>query len=327
MNVTAEQQVGYDVPTLVQEAHERTKDYLIPTPLEYSLHLSELVGGEVWLKLDLMQRTASFKYRGALNKILSLNEEEIDRGVVSASTGNYALAVAEAMRQRGRRATIYVAKDMDDSRLGILRAHGLDVVIHGDEAWDAELEARRVGEEEGKIYVSPYNDPIVVGGQGTCGYEISEQLPDVDAAFFACGSGGLLTGSSGWLRKHNPDFEGYGVSPANSPVMCESLRQGRMITMETKPTLADTCAGNIDLDSVTLEFCQRHVKDILLVEEQEIEAAVRLLFEQHRLVSEGSGALGVAGLLQQRDRFRGKKVVAVVCGRNIDLETFKRIIA
>ena len=139
MNETAQQQVRYDVPALVREAHERTHDYLTPTPLEYSRHLSELVGGEVWLKLDLVQRTASFKYRGALNKILSLTEEELDRGVVSASTGNYALAVAEAMRQRGRRATIYVAKDMDDSRLGILRAHGLDLIVFGDEAWDLSL--------------------------------------------------------------------------------------------------------------------------------------------------------------------------------------------
>jgi len=327
MNVTAQNQIQYDVPVLVNEAYERTKDYLVPTPLEYSRYLSELVGGEVWLKLDLMQRTASFKYRGAINKILSLSEEELDRGVVTASTGNYALAVAEAMRQRGRQATIYVAKDMDSSRLSLLRAHGLNLVITGEKAWDAEAEARRIGEEEGKIYVSPYNDPIVVGGQGTCGYEISQQLPDVDAGFFACGSGGLLTGSCGWLKHHNPNFEGYGVSPANSPVMYESLRQGRMISMDTEPTLADTCAGGVDLDSITLDLCQRYVDEILLVEEQEIEAAIRLLFEQHRLVAEGSGALGIAGLLQRKDEFRGKKTVAVVCGRNIDLEVFKRIIA
>ena len=319
--------VNYDVPTLVQEAVERTRGYLTPTPLEFSRFLSDLIEGEVWLKLDLMQRTASFKYRGAINKILSLTEEEIDRGVVSASTGNYALAVAEAMRQRGRRATIYVAKDMEESRLNILKSHGLDLVVYGDEAWDAEAEARRVGEEEGKIYVSPYNDPIVVGGQGTCGYEISEQLPDVEAAFFACGSGGLLTGSSGWLKHKNPDVETFGVSPANSPVMYESVKADQMITMHTEPTLADTCAGNIDMDTVTLEFCRRHVDEMLLLTEAEIAAAIRLLFEEHRLVSEGSGALGTGGLLKIKDRFKGKKVVAVVCGRNIDLETFKKIIA
>jgi len=316
-----------DVPELVREAHERTRDYLSPTPLEYSRYLSTQIEGDVWLKLDSMQKTSSFKFRGAINKILTLSEAQLDKGVVSASTGNYALAVAEAMRLRGRRATIYVARDMEDSRLQLLRSHGLDLVIAGDLAWDAEKEARRVGEEEDKIYVSPYNDPIVVGGQGTCGYEISQQLPDVDAALFACGAGGLLTGSSGWLKSHNPDIETYGVSPANSPVMYESMRNNKMIEMETQPTLADTCAGCVDLDSITLDLIQRYVDDIVLLNETEIEASIRLLFEQHRLVVEGSGALGVGGMLKRKELFQGKKVVAVVCGRNIDLEVFKKIIA
>ena len=167
--MTNERQQQVDVAQLVMEAHERTKDYLIPTPLEFSRYLSDQIDGEVWLKLDLVQKTASFKFRGALNKILSLTEEELDGGVVSASTGNYALAVAEAMRIRNRRATIYVGNDMDESRLEILRAHGLDLVVFDGDAWGAEIEARRVADEEGKVYVSPYNDPIVVGGQGTCG--------------------------------------------------------------------------------------------------------------------------------------------------------------
>ncbi len=316
-----------DVPQLVREANERCQDHLSPTPLEYSRYLSEKIDGEVWLKLDSMQRTSSFKFRGAINKILSLTETELDKGVVSASTGNYALAVAEAMRIRNRRATIYVAHDIEPSRLELLRSHGLDLVIHGELAWDAEKEARRVGDEEGKIYVSPYNDPIVVGGQGTCGYEISQQLPDLDAAFFACGAGGLLTGSAGWLKSHNSDVEAFGVSPANSPVMYESMRTNKMVEMDTQPTLADTCAGGVDLDSITLDLCRRYVDEIVLLTEKEIEASIRLLFEQHRLVTEGSGALGIGGMLKRKERFKGKKVVAVVCGRNVDLEVFKKIIA
>ncbi len=324
--MTPEVQQQLDVPRLVLEASERCKDHLSPTPLEYSMYLSERIDGKVWLKLDSMQRTSSFKFRGAINKILSLTEAELDRGVVSASTGNYALAVAEAMRVRGHRATIYVGEDMDPSRLDLLRSHGLDLVIHGTLAWDAEKEARRVAEEDGKTYVSPYNDPLVVGGQGTCGYEISRQLPDLDAGFFACGGGGLLTGSAGWLKSHNPDVEAFGVSPENSPVMYESVRANKMLEMETCPTLADTCAGGIDLDSITLELCRRHVDGIMLLTEAEIEASVRLLFEEHRLVVEGSGALAVGGLLKHKERFKDKKVVAVVCGRNIDLDVFKRII-
>ena len=324
--MTTEVQQQLDVPQLVLEASERCKDHLSPTPLEYSMCLSEQIDGEVWLKLDSMQRTSSFKFRGAINKVLSLTEAELDRGVVSASTGNYALAVAEAVRIRGHRATIYVAEDMDPSRLELLKAHGLDLVIHGVLAWDAEKEARRVAEEDGKIYVAPYNDPLVVGGQGTCGYEISRQLPDLDAGFFACGAGGLLTGSAGWLKSHNPDVEAFGVSPENSPVMYESMRKDEMVKMETYPTLADTCAGGVDLDSITLDLCRRYVDEIVLLTETQIEASVRLLFEQHRLVVEGSGALAVGGLLKRKEQFKGRKVVAVVCGRNIDLEVFKRII-
>ena len=325
--MTIANQLQLDVPQLVLEAHERCQEYLSPTPLEYSLYLSEIVEGDVWLKLDSMQRTSSFKFRGAINKILTLTEEDLDKGVVSASTGNFALAVAEAMRIRNRRATIYVANDIESSRLELLRAHGLDLVVFGELAWDAEKEARRVAQDEDKIYVSPYNDPVVVGGQGTCGYEISRQLPDLDAAFFACGAGGLLTGSSGWLKSHNPAVETFGVSPKNSPVMYESMRANEMIEIETFATLADTCAGGVDLDSITLDLCRRYVDEIVLLSEKEIEASIRLLFEQHRLVVEGSGALGVGGLLKRKARFKGKKVVAVVCGRNVDLNVFRRIIS
>jgi threonine dehydratase len=326
-SMKAKNQPQIDVPQLVLEAHERCQEHLSPTPLEYSRYLSEKIEGEVWLKLDSMQRTASFKFRGALNKILSLTEAELDKGVVSASTGNYALAVAEAMRIRKRRATIYVAEDIHPSRLTLLRAHGLDLVVSGKVAWDAEKEARRAAEDNEMIYASPYNDPLVVGGQGTCGYEISKQLPELNVAIFACGAGGLLSGSAGWLKSQNPKVEAFGVSPENSPVMYESMRAKKMVEMETYPTLADTCAGGVDLDSITLDLCLRYADDIMLLAETEIEASIRLLFEQHRLVVEGSGALSVGGLLKRKERFKGKKVVAVVCGRNIDLKLFKRIIA
>ncbi len=161
--MTTKNQPQLDVPQLVLDAHERCQEHLSPTPLEYSRYLSEKIKGEVWLKLDSMQRTGSFKFRGAVNKILSLTKAELDKGIVSVSTGNCALAVAEAMRIRKRRAIIYVAEDIDPSRLELLRSHGLDLVIFGEVAWDAEREARRVAEDEDKIYVSPYNDPFVVG--------------------------------------------------------------------------------------------------------------------------------------------------------------------
>ena len=296
----------FDVPELVREAHDRCQAYLVPTPLERSSYLSEQIHGEVWLKLESMQRTASFKFRGAINKILTLTESELERGVVSASTGNHALAIAEAVRIRGYQATIYVGSDIDETRLALLKAQGLDVVVVDGGAWDAEKEARRVGEDEDKIYVSPYNDPIVVGGQGTCGYEIASQFPDVEAVLLACGGGGLLGGSSAWLKHHNPKIRTYGVSPEHSPVMYEAIRQRKIKEIEISPTLADTCAGNIDLDSITLDICLYSVDEMMLISEAEIESAIRLIFEQHCLVVEGAGALTVAALLKHTEIFAGK---------------------
>jgi len=316
-----------DVARLVLEAEERCRPHLFETPLEHSLYLSERVGGDVWLKLDLVQKTTSFKARGATNKIMSLSEEDLDRGVVTASTGNYAFAVAEAMRLRGRKATTYVARNLDPSRLELMRAHGLEVVIHGAEAGAAETEARRVAATEHKVYVSPYNDPLVVGGQGTCGLEISRQLPSLEAAVFAVGGGGLIAGAGGWLKSFNPDIEIFGVSPLNSPVMYESLKADRVLDIETLPTLADTCAGGIDHDAITLDLCRRYVDEIFLLSEVEIESAIRILFEQHRLVAEGSAAMGVGALLKHPERFRDRQTVLVVCGRNIALDTFRRIIS
>ncbi len=259
-----------DVPQLVLEAHSRCQEYLSPTPLEYSNYLSEQIEGEVWLKLDLMQKTSSFTFRGAINKILTLTEAELDKGVVSASTGNYALAVAEAMRIRKRRATIYVAEDIESSRLELLRSHGLDLVVFGELAWDAEKEARRVAEEEDKIYVSPYNDPIVVGGS---------------------------------MRTNKM------VEMETFTTLAGHLRRRRRSGQHHSGAVSAVCGG----DRLALRKRDRSIHSIL--------------FEQHRLVAEGSGALGVGGLLKRKERLKGKKVVAVICGRNIDLEVFKRIIA
>lgn len=137
----------------------------------------------------------------------------------------------------------------------------------------------------------------------------------------------MLTGSAGWLKSRNPDVEAFGVSPANSPVMYASMQFNKIVEMETQPTLADTCAGGLDVDSITLELCRRYVDEILLLTESEIEESIRILFERHRLVVAGSGTLGIGGLLKRKQRFKGKKVVTVACGRNIDLGVFKQIIA
>jgi threonine dehydratase len=315
-----------DVRQWVLDAEERCRQYILETPLEYSLHLSKMTSAEVYLKLDLMQKTGSFKFRGAVSKIMSLTEEELNKGVVAASTGNFALAIGEAAKIRGCELTIYVAENIAASRLQMMKDHGYDVELYGQDGWAPEKRAREVARQEGKIYISPYNDPVVVGGQGTCGLEISRQLPDVQAAFFAVGGGGLCSGTGGWLKSFNPDIEIIGVSPERSPVMYESVKANKMLEMETFQTLADTCAGGVDLDTITLELLQKYADKITLLTEEEIANAIRILFEHHRLVVEGSGALSVGGFLKLKDSFKGKKVVLAICGRNIDLDLFKQII-
>ena len=316
-----------DVRQEVLDADKRIRPQVLKTPVEHSIYLSNLIKGTVYLKLDLQQTTGSFKFRGASSKINSLSDEELDRGVVSASTGNFALAIGEAMKNRGRQATVYLANDVPQPRMDLIEASGLNIVVYGDEAWEAEKKARAVADAEGKIYASPYNDRIVVGGQGTCGLEISRQVPSIDTFIAACGGGGLVTGSAGYLKSYNSAIHTIAVSPEKSPVMYESLEQGKMVEMKTFTTLADTCAGGIDLDTITFELCQMHVDDFVLVSEEEIEDAIRVLFEQHRLVAEGSAALSVAYLLKHPERFKGRTVVPVVCGKNIGTDLFKSIIA
>lgn len=317
---------SFDLRQAVLDAEQRCRPYLWETPVEHSLGLSEITGGDVWLKLDLVQKTTSFKLRGATSRIMALSEAELARGVVTASTGNYAFAIAEAMKQRGHRATTVVAENLDPSRKRLMEAHGLDVVVHGAEAGAAETHARTMADVEGKVYVSPYNDPLVVAGQGTCGLEISRQLPELDSAVFAVGGGGLIAGSGGWLKEWRDSVEVVGVSPANSPVMAASLDAGRVLNVPTTATLADTCAGGVDEDTITLALCQRYVDDIVLLSEDDIANGIRYLFEEHRLVAEGSAAMGVSLALKDPQRFRGRQVVLVVCGRNINPDTFRRII-
>jgi threonine dehydratase len=315
-----------DVRRLVEAADARVRPWVLETPVERSIYLSELTGGEVWLKLDLQQTTGSFKFRGATSKVMSLTDEEFERGVVTASTGNYALAVGEAMKNRGQRATVYVARTMDPARVALIEAHGIDIVMHGDDPWDAERRARSDAEEKGMVYMSPYNDPEVVGGQGTCGLEIARQVPGLDAVIAACGGGGLITGTAGYLKSVKPAIETIAVSPANSSVLYESVRQGRMLEMESEPTLADTCAGGIDLDTITFELCRELVDVMAVATESEIADGMRLLFEHHRLVAEGSAALSIAYLVKHAEHFRDRSVVAVVCGRNIGADQFREII-
>lgn len=310
----------------VLRAESRIRPWIRRTYLEPSPFLAEVSGCEVHLKLENLQITGSFKLRGAFNKILSLGPEEAARGVVTASSGNHGMATAHALKAAGRSGVIYLPETVSRAKLIALRRMGANCQLTGRESGEAEMVARKVAESEGKVYVSPYNDPQVIAGQGTIGIELDEDLPELEAVLIAVGGGGLISGVASFLKTRRPDVLVIGCLPENSPVMYESVRQGRIIDCPNLPTLSDGTAGSIEEGSITFNLCRELIDDYILVSEGEIAAAMRLLADEHRLLVEGSAAVSVAAFLKQKQRFEGRQVVLLLCGGNVDAETIRRVI-
>ncbi len=315
-----------DVHDEVVAAEARIRPYARQTPLEEAFGLSEAAQGRVYLKLENLQATGSFKLRGALNKVLALNDEQRRRGIIAASTGNHALAVAHALSVVGLRGSIYLPENASPQKLAMLRRYDVDLMFHGTDGVEAEREARRVSEAEGRVYVSPYNDPHVVGGQGTVAAELLRELDEVDGVLVSVGGGGFIAGVAGYLKAARPGVEVIGCLPQNSPVMYESIRAGRVVDMPSLPSLSDGTAGGIEADAITFALCQEYVDDWVLVDEPAIARGMRRMFDEHRLVLEGSAGVTVASFLKIKERFAGKTVVLILCGSNIDIDKFKRLI-
>jgi threonine dehydratase len=311
----------------VQIAADAIRSHVVETPLMPSPALSLRTTASVYLKLENRQHTGSFKLRGATNKILSLSDRERARGVVTASTGNHGLAVAHASAQLGVAATIYLPESASPQKVEKLRYFPVELRFVAGDAVNAEITARRVGEEEGKPYISPYNDPQVMAGQGTIGVELLRQRPALDAVFISVGGGGLIGGIAGYLKAVRPEIQIVGCLPVNSPVMAESVRQGQIVEMDTLPTLSDGTAGGIEEGAITFAACQQFVDGWMLVGESEIADAVRLVHQEHGEVIEGAAGVAVASLLLRSERWQGKTVAVVICGGNIDTSIFDKIVA
>lgn len=314
----------------VELAAKRIGDRVRRTPVERSRGLANGGAGTVWLKLENLQLTGSFKLRGATNKILSLGDDERRRGIVAASSGNHGAAVACAAAATGCRAIVYVPKGAASSKVAAIGSWGAEVRTHGADCVLAEAEARRFGESEGMVYVSPYNDPLVVAGQGTLGLELGEQVASaseqLDAIFISMGGGGLISGVGGYLKTVWPELRVVACSPENSCVMHTSLEVGKVVEQESLPTLSDGTAGGIELDSITFELCQEVVDESVLLSEEAIGDALRLLIAQHHTLVEGAAGVAVAAYLNQRERFANQNVGIVLCGANIDSRVLKDIL-
>ncbi len=313
----------------VLSAENRIRSHIRETPLEYSFPLSNLLGMNVYLKLENLQFTGSFKVRGALNKIMSLTKDERSRGVITASTGNHGMGVAYALKALGEKGIVCLPEIASKQKIEMLKNYGMEIIFFGSECAQTEIHARNISQKKNTVYISPYNDPQIIGGQGTIGLELKRQLDQVDAVFIAVGGGGLISGIAGCLKEPGQNTRIIGCSPENSPNMHESVQAGKIVESQDLPTLSDGTAGGMEPDAITFVLCQKYVDDWLLISEDEIKNAMKMIFDQHRLVIEGSAGVAVAGLIQSKEKLDLSKeanVVIVICGGNVDINKFKEIV-
>jgi threonine dehydratase len=309
----------------VRGARERIASIARRTPLERSRWLSAELGRDVFQKLECLQLTGSFKLRGAMAKLSTLTDEERLRGVLTVSAGNHGLAVAHCSEVLRLNTTIVVPESASRTKVASIRRYPVTLIERGATYDDAERAARELEKESGATFVSPYNDPEVIAGQGTIALEILEDLPAVDSIVVPVGGGGLLAGVALAAKSINPSIKVYGAEPRTSPTMTAALEAGRIVEIEEEATIADGCAGNIEPGSITFPIIQRLVDGIILVGEEDIRTAIIQIAREDHLMIEGSAAVSVAAL---RDRaLTGKTVSAVVTGRNISFDLFARVIA
>jgi len=307
-------------------ARQNIGSLLRKTPLQYSFLLSQRVGSEVYLKLENLQRTGSFKVRGAINKIASLSVEQRARGVVVPSSGNFALGVAYAARALdGVPVNLFMPVNTPASKVDKLAEFAAKIFLVGeqyDDADDASMEFQR---EHDLTYTDSFDDPFIIAGQGTVGLEIMEELPDAEVLLVPIGGGGLVAGVSVAAKAINPSIKIIGVQVEASPSAYLSLKEGRCYERyEHGPTICEGLAGGFGI--VPFGIARDLIDEVVLVDEEEVREAVFTLLEAEQLVVEGSGAVGVAALLFDKVDLKGRKVVTVISGGNIDIDLLFEIV-
>jgi len=315
-----------DFPTEVIKAYNRSKSSIRKTPLEHSPYLSNLIDGNVYLKLDNIQKTGSFKFRGAVSKMTSISATEKEKGVVTASTGNHGAACSLAMSLLGIDGKIVVPTIVHKNKVNNILNFGGKVEYHGDDCLIAEERAQEISKTTGATYISPYNDPAIICGQGTMGYEIDQDLKNIDSVFVSVGGGGLISGVGGYLKSVQKNVKMVAVSPKNSCVMYESIKAGKQLDLPSDPTLSDGTAGGVEMGSITFELCQRIIHEFILVTEDEIADGIRIGVEKHHQLIEGAAGAAIAGFMKLKDKLNGQTVVIVMCGGNISSEVLKSIL-
>ena len=309
----------------VEAARARLTGVIYETPCAYSQSLSDLTGARVFVKLENLQMTGSFKERGAANVLLQLSDEERRRGVITASAGNHGLAVAFHAARLGIAAVIVMPEWAPLTKVLSARRQGADVVLHGDNYDEAYARAREIEAARRLVFVHPFDDRRVIAGQGTIGLELAAQVPDLDAALVPVGGGGLAAGLALALKTRRPGAEVIGVQADEVPGMRAALASGERVTVAAGPTIADGIAVR-RVGELTLAMGRRWIDQVVSVSEEEIANAILLLLEIEKTVVEGAGAVPLAALVNKKVALAGKTVALVLTGGNIDVNLVSRII-
>src|SRR5487761_2065803 len=309
----------------IQAARARIRDSIALTPAPYSETLSRHADNTLYLKMENLHRTGSFKERGELNRLLTMAGEERARGVITASAGNHAQAVAYHASKRGIRVQICMPVLTPLVKVTATRNHGAEVILYGNSFDEAVDEARRRCAAEGLVFLHAFNDDSVIAGQGTIGLELLEQVPDLDAVVVPVGGGGLLGGIACAIREQRPEVRMVGVEAVRVPSMKQALLEHHPVLVPAASTIADGIAVR-QVGELTYPLFEKYVDEIVTVEEEEIAKAILWLLEKEKTLAEGAGAAGIAAMLAKKTSLRGNKVVVLICGGNIDVTLLSRII-
>ena len=307
----------------VYKANYALKEVVRKTDVLYAPKLRP--GRELYLKTENLQVTGSFKVRGAYYKMTQLTEEEKSRGVIACSAGNHAQGVALAAQKNGIKAVICLPDGAPISKVEATRSYGADICLVKGVYDDAYQKALSLRDEYGYTFIHPFNDPDVIAGQGTIALELAEQVPDMDAVIVPIGGGGLISGVAYTLKTLNPNIKVYGVQAAGAPSMLNSIHDEHIEKLDSVFTIADGIAVKEPGD-LTYEICSKYVDEIVTVTDDEISAAILALMEQHKLVTEGAGAVAVAAAMFDKVDLEGKKTVCLLSGGNIDVTILSRVI-
>lgn len=315
-------------PSEIAAAAERIAPHVRRTPLTVSAPLSERHGAEILIKAEHQQLTGSFKVRGSANFVHALADARAASGVVTASSGNHGIGVATAAASRGIEARIYLLASASSAKIAQIRRLGAEtVLVEGQDGIVAEIAARRHADEAGLAYISPYNDPRVIAGQGTIGKEILEDAPaPLDSIVVAVGGGGLISGVATWIKAHSPSTRIVGASALNDRAMAASVEAGAIVTPRFEPTFSDGTAGGLEEDSITLDLCRTLVDEWIDVQETDIAAGVANMVNDHHELVEGSAGLAIAAATQVAANAPGSRIAAVSCGANVSSDALRRML-